>query len=60
MLFNYKKIDVSEIKIQKEEVSEVKYFSKDELLKRILNNYEGLTDKTGPWNFLEKILERYV
>ena len=28
----------------------------DELLKRISNNYEGLTDKTGPWNFLEKIL----
>lgn len=38
----------------------VKYFSKDELLKRISNNYDGLTDKTGPWNFLEKILEKYV
>ena len=33
---------------------------KDELLKRIANNYEDLTEKTGPWNFLEKILERYV
>ena len=55
-----KNINISEIKIQKEEVSEVKYFSKDELLKRISNNYDGLTDKTGPWNFLEKILERYV
>ena len=55
-----KNIDISDIKIQKEEVSEVRYFSKDELLKRISNNYEGLTDKTGPWNFLEKILERYV
>lgn len=55
-----KNINISEIKIQKEEVSEVKYFSKDELLKRISDNYDGLTDKTGPWNFLEKILERYV
>ena len=55
-----KNIDISDIKIQKEEVSEVRYFSKDELLERISNNYEGLTDKTGPWNFLEKILERYV
>ena len=55
-----KNIDISEIKIQKEEVSEVKYFSKDELLKRISNNYDGLTDKTGPWKFLEKILEKYV
>lgn len=55
-----KSIDISNIKIQKEEVSEVRYFSEDELLKRISNNYEGLTEKTGPWNFLKKILERYV
>lgn len=55
-----KNIDISDINIQKEEVSEVRYFSKDELLKRISNNYEGLTEKTGPWNFLEKILEKYV
>ena len=55
-----KDIDISDIKLQEEEVSEVKYFSKEELLKRISNNYEGLTDKTGPWNFLQKILEKYV
>lgn len=55
-----KNIDISDIKIQQEEVSEVRYFSKDELFKRISNNYEGLTEKTGPWNFLGKILERYV
>lgn len=55
-----KNIDISDIKIQKEEVSEVRYFSKDELLKKISNNYEDLTEKTGPWNFLKKILERYV
>ncbi len=55
-----KNIDISDIKIQKEEVSEVKYFSKEELLKRIENNYDGLTDKTGPWNFLKRILEKYL
>lgn len=55
-----KNIDILDIKIQKEEVSEVRYFSKDELLKRISNNYEDLIEKTGPWNFLKKILERYV
>lgn len=54
-----KDIDLSEIKLQKEEVSEVKYFSKEEILKRISNNYDGLTEKTGPWNFLEKILNNY-
>ena len=31
-----------------------------ELLKRISNNYEDLAEKTGPWNFLKKILEKYV
>lgn len=55
-----KNVDISEIVLQKEEVEEVKFFSKDELLKRIDNNYEGLTDKTGPWNFLKVILEKYI
>lgn len=50
------KINIKDIKLQKEEVSEVKYFTKEELLKRINNNYEGLTDKTGPWNFIKVIL----
>ena len=51
-----KDIDISKVVLQKEEVSEVKYFHKDELLKRMENNYDGLTDKTGPWNFLKRIL----
>ncbi len=52
-----KNIDISDIKVQKEEVSEIKYFQKEEILRRIANNYEGLTNKTGPWNFLKRILE---
>lgn len=52
-----KNINISDIVLQKEEVDEVKYFTKEELIKRIDNNYEGLTEKTGPWNFLKKILE---
>ena len=55
-----KNIDISDIKIQENEVSEVKFFSKDELLKRISNNYEGLTLKIGAWNFLQQILEKYL
>ena len=55
-----KNIDTSDIVVQKEEVAEVKYFSKDELLKRIENGYEGLTDKSGSWNFLKIILEKYI
>ena len=55
-----KNIDISDITIQKEEVSEIRYFSKDEILKRVNNNYDGLTNKTGAWNFLKKILEVYI
>lgn len=54
-----KNIDVSKIKLQKEEVAQIKYFSKEEILNRINNNYEGLTEKTGAWNFLQRVLEKY-
>ena len=49
-----KDIDISKIKLQEEEVAEIKFFTKEEVLERINNNYDGLTDKTGPWNFLLK------
>lgn len=52
-----KDIDISKIKLQEEEVSDIKWFSKEEILNRINNNFEGLTDKTGPWNFLKKYYE---
>ena len=52
-----KDVDISEIKLQKEEVSEVRYFSKKEILERIDNNLDGLTTKTGSWTFLKKLLE---
>ena len=51
-----KDIEISDFKLQKEEVADVKYFSKEELLKRIENNYDGLTEKTVSWHFLKKIL----
>lgn len=53
-----KDIDISKLKLQKDEVSEVKYFSKKELLNRINNNYEELTEKTTSWHFLKRILEQ--
>ena len=52
-----KDIDISQIKLQKEEVSDIKWFSKKEILDRINNNYEGITEKTGPWNFLKNIMK---
>ena len=52
-----KDIEISDLKLQKEEVADVKYFSKKELLQRIKNNYDGLTEKTVSWHFLKKILD---
>ena len=53
-----KSIDESEIKLQKEEVSDIKWFTKQEIIDRIDNNFEGITTKTGPWNFLKKYYEK--
>lgn len=53
-----KDVDVSDIKLQKEEVSEVRYFSMDDILKKINNNLDGLATKIGPWTFLKKLLEK--
>lgn len=52
-----KQVDINEIKLQKEEVEEIRWFSKEEILERINNNFDGITDKTGPWNFLKKYYE---
>ena len=55
-----KQVETSEIKLQKEEVEKIKWFSKQEILERINNNFAGITDKTGPWNFLKKYYETKV
>lgn len=55
-----KEIDTEKIQLQKEEVEEIKWFSKQEILERINNNFDGITDKTGPWNFLKKYYETKV
>lgn len=52
-----KNINIEDLKLQKEEVSDVKFFSKEDLLKRINNNYDELTEKTVSWSILKKILE---
>lgn len=49
-----KDVDIENIKLQEEEVSEVRWFSKEEILERIDNNFDGITEKMGPWNFLKK------
>lgn len=55
-----KDIDVSKIVLEEEEVEEVRFFTKAEILERINNNYDGLTYKTGVWNFLKRYYENSI
>lgn len=52
-----KEIDETKLKLQEEEVSEVKWIEKDEIIERIKNNYNGITDKQGCWEYLIKYYE---
>lgn len=51
-----KEIDLSKIILQEEEVQDIRWFTKEEILKRIHNNYDGLTNKISCWQYLEKYL----
>lgn len=52
-----KDIDETKLKLQKDEVSEVMWIDKDEIIKKIRNNYDGITDKEGCWEYLLKYYE---
>lgn len=52
-----KDIDLESLKLQETEVSEVKWVDKEEIINRIKNNYEGITDKKSAWNYLLKYYE---
>lgn len=46
-----KDFDLATLKLQTEEVSEAKWIDRDEIVRRIKNHYEGITDK-GCWEYL--------
>ncbi len=52
-----KDLDEKKLTLQKEEVSEVKWINKDEIIKRIRDNYNEITDKEGCWEYLIKYYE---
>ena len=54
-----KNIDISKVKLQKEEVQDIRWFTKEEILNKIDNNYDSLTEKTGPWNLLKRYYKIY-
>lgn len=49
-----KDLDTSTLSLQLEEVSEVKWVEQAEITQRILNHYDGITDKMGCWDYLLK------
>lgn len=52
-----KEIDETKLKLQNEEVSEVKWIGKEEIIEKIKDNYNGITDKQGCWEYLIKYYE---
>ena len=52
-----KDIDETKLKLQEEEVSAIRWIDKEKIIKQIKNNYEGITDKEGCWEYLIKYYE---
>ena len=52
-----KDVDTTKLQLQKEEVAEVKWIDKDEIIEKIKDNYNGITDKQGCWEYLIKYYE---
>lgn len=50
-------VDVNNIVLQEDEVQNIKWFDKEDVIKRVKNNYDGLTDKKGCWEYLLKYFE---
>lgn len=49
-----KDIDETTLKLQEEEVSEVKWIDKNEIIEKIKDNCNGITAKEGCWEYLVK------
>ncbi len=52
-----KDLDETKLELQEEEVSAVKWMEKEEIIERVKNKYDGITDKEGCWEYLVKYYE---
>lgn len=50
-------VDVNNIVLQESEVQDIKWFDKENVIKKVKNNYDGLTEKKGCWEYLLKYFE---
>lgn len=53
----HKNIDIKDITLDKEEVQDIKWFTKEEIQKLINNNYHSLTEKVDCWQYLLKYFD---
>ena len=53
----HKDLDINDIVLQEDEVQNIKWFDKEEVISRINDNYKDLTGKVGCWNYLLKYFE---
>ena len=52
-----KEIDITKLQLQEEEVSEVRWIDKKEIIEKIKDKHNGITDKEGCWEYLIKYYE---
>lgn len=52
-----REVDETKLQLQQEEVSEVKWINKEDIIEKINNDYDGITDKEGCWEYLKKYYE---
>lgn len=55
-----KQIDTKSLKLQKDEVEDVKFFTSEDLINRINNNYDELTEKEVSWHIFKRILDSNI
>ena len=53
----HKDVDLNDVVLQTEEVQDLKWFTKEELLEIVKDDYRDLTDKKGCWDYLVKYFE---
>ena len=52
-----KEIDITKLQLQEEEVSEVRWIDKNEIIEKNKDKHNGITDKEGCWEYLIKYYE---
>ena len=55
-----KNLNISDLKIDRQEINELKWFTKTEILEKIENKDKTLISKNFLWNFLKQIYNNII